>query len=34
MLVKMQASYNLQTIRQDKTFAQRLAEIRKIAAVL
>jgi addiction module HigA family antidote len=34
MLVQMQASYNLQTIHQDKTFAQRLAEIRKIAAVL
>jgi plasmid maintenance system antidote protein VapI len=34
ILVKMQADYNLQTIRQDKTFADRLAHVRKIAAVL
>ncbi|KAA6313638.1 Antitoxin HigA [termite gut metagenome] len=33
-LIKMQADYNLQIIRQDKTFVQRLAEIRKVAAIL
>jgi addiction module HigA family antidote len=33
-LIKMQADYNIQTVRQDKTFAQRLAEVRKIAAIL
>jgi addiction module HigA family antidote len=34
LLIKMQADYNLQTIRQDKTFAQRLSDIRKVSAVL
>jgi plasmid maintenance system antidote protein VapI len=34
MLIKMQARYNLQTARQDKTFEQRLAEVRKVASVL
>ncbi|KAA6322278.1 hypothetical protein EZS27_028161 [termite gut metagenome] len=33
-LMRMQLKYNMQLARQDKTFAQRLAEIRKIAAVL
>jgi hypothetical protein len=30
----MQADYNLQTIKKDKTFAERLAEVRKAAAAL
>ncbi|KAA6339966.1 Antitoxin HigA [termite gut metagenome] len=34
MLVKMQADYNLQTIRQDKIFADRLAHVRKIASII
>ncbi|KAA6324336.1 Antitoxin HigA [termite gut metagenome] len=34
LLVGMQTDYNMQIARQDKTFAQRLAEIRKSAAVL
>ena len=33
-LVKMQADYNLQTMRNDKTFTDRLAKIRKIAVML
>ncbi|KAA6323905.1 Antitoxin HigA [termite gut metagenome] len=33
-LMRMQLKYNIQIARQDKTFAQRLAEIRKIAAIL
>jgi addiction module HigA family antidote len=33
LLVKMQTRYNMQTARQDKTFTQRLAEIRKLAAM-
>jgi addiction module HigA family antidote len=33
-LIKMQVDYNLQTIKKDKTFAERLAEIRKAAAAL
>jgi addiction module HigA family antidote len=32
MLVKMQADYNLQVAHSDKTFANRLSEIRKFAA--
>ena len=32
-LIKMQADYNLQTIKKDKTFAKRLAQVRKVAAV-
>ena len=31
-LIKMQADYNLQTIKKDKNFAKRLAEVRKIVA--
>ncbi|KAA6320179.1 Antitoxin HigA [termite gut metagenome] len=34
LLVRMQTSYNLQVAKNDKTFAQRLAEIRKACAVL
>lgn len=34
MLMRMQLKYNMQMIRQDKTFAQRLSEIRKMAAAL
>jgi plasmid maintenance system antidote protein VapI len=34
MLIKMQARYNVQTIRQNKSFAERLAEIRKVAAMI
>ncbi|GHT33645.1 hypothetical protein AGMMS49574_19690 [Bacteroidia bacterium] len=33
-LIKMQADYNLQIIRQDTTFAQCLLDIRKVSAVL
>ncbi|GHS98767.1 hypothetical protein FACS189421_07940 [Bacteroidia bacterium] len=33
-LMRMQLSYNMHVARNDKTLAQRLAEIRKIAAVL
>jgi addiction module HigA family antidote len=33
-LVRMQARYNMQVLRQDQTFAQRLANVRKIAAIL
>ena len=32
-LVGMQADYNLQTIRQNKSWSERLANIRKVAAV-
>ena len=32
--LKMQMDYNIQTTKQNKTFAQRLADIRKIAAAL
>ena len=32
--LKMQMDYDLQTAKRNKTFAQRLANIRKIAAVL
>jgi addiction module HigA family antidote len=34
LLMRMQLKYNMQIIRQDKTFSQRLAEIRKIASIL
>jgi addiction module HigA family antidote len=34
LLARMQLDYNMQLAKKDKTFAQRLAEIRKIAAVL
>jgi addiction module HigA family antidote len=33
-LIKMQADYNLQIVRQDKTFVRRLAKVRKVVAVL
>lgn len=33
-LVRMQARYNMQVARQDKTFAQRLAKIHQLAAML
>ena len=33
-LLKMQSDYNLQTIKADKSFAAKLANIRRIAAVL
>jgi addiction module HigA family antidote len=33
-LIGMQADYNMQVIKQNKSFANRLAEIRKVAAVL
>ncbi|MDR1632258.1 MAG: HigA family addiction module antidote protein [Dysgonamonadaceae bacterium] len=34
LLMRMQLKYNMQIVRQDKTLANRLAEIRKIAALL
>jgi addiction module HigA family antidote len=34
MLIKMQARYNLQAIRQDKSWNERLAKIRKAAVLL
>ena len=34
LLMRMQLDYNMQVARQDKTFAQRLECIRKIAALL
>jgi addiction module HigA family antidote len=34
LLMRMQLDYNMQITSQDKTFSNRLAEIRKIAAVL
>jgi len=33
-LVGLQADYNLQTVRNDKSFSRRLANLRKVAAVL
>ena len=33
-LVRMQARYNIQVARQDKTFSERLAKIRKLSAML
>jgi plasmid maintenance system antidote protein VapI len=32
--IKMQTRYNMLTAKKDKSFADRLAEIRKVAAVL
>jgi len=32
-IIKMQADYNLQIVKRNKTFASRLAAIRKVAAV-
>jgi plasmid maintenance system antidote protein VapI len=34
LLLQMQVSYNIQIARQDKTLSKRLAEVRKICAVL
>jgi len=34
MLMRMQLKYNMQIVGQDKTFAERLAKIRKYAAIL
>lgn len=34
LLLRMQTDYNLQVAKQDKSFEKRLAQIRKIAAVL
>jgi addiction module HigA family antidote len=34
LLMRMQLKYNMQIIRQDKTFSQRLIEIRKNASVV
>jgi len=34
LLMRMQLKYNMQIVRQDKSFAARLAQIRKIAAVI
>ena len=33
-LVGLQADYNLQTVRKDKSFSRQLANLRKVAAVL
>lgn len=33
-LMKMQVDYNMQIVKADKSFAERLANIRKIAAIL
>ncbi|MDR2475460.1 MAG: HigA family addiction module antidote protein [Bacteroidales bacterium] len=34
LLMRMQLKYNMQIVRQDKTFTSRLAEIRKLAATV
>jgi addiction module HigA family antidote len=34
LLMRMQLKYNMQIVRQDKTLAQRIANIRKFAAML
>lgn len=34
LLMRMQLKYNMQILRQDKSFADRLAQIRKVAVVL
>jgi addiction module HigA family antidote len=34
MLMRMQLKHNMQILRQDKSFADRLAQIRKVAAIL
>ena len=34
IFIRMQADYNIQVARKDKTFAKRLAEIRKMVAML
>ncbi|GAB6012770.1 HigA family addiction module antitoxin [Viscerimonas tarda] len=33
-LIKMQTRYNIQVVSKNKTFAKRLAEVRKVAAIL
>ncbi|MDR1718850.1 MAG: HigA family addiction module antidote protein [Dysgonamonadaceae bacterium] len=34
LLMRMQLKYNMQIVRQDKSFADRLAQIQKVAAIL
>ena len=34
IFIRMQADYNLQTAKQNQSFANRLAEIRKLSALL
>ncbi|MDR1881420.1 MAG: HigA family addiction module antidote protein [Prevotella sp.] len=34
IFIRMQADYNIQTAKENKSFAKRLAEIRKVVAVL
>jgi addiction module HigA family antidote len=34
MLIGLQTDYNMRIIKQDKTFTERLAQIRKVAAML
>lgn len=34
MLINMQSRYNLQTARKDKTFMEKLNEVRKISAII
>ncbi|MDR1973614.1 MAG: HigA family addiction module antidote protein [Bacteroidales bacterium] len=34
LFIRMQADYNMQTAKQNKSFADRLAEIRKMTAIL
>ncbi|MDR0823637.1 MAG: HigA family addiction module antidote protein [Prevotella sp.] len=34
LLMRMQLKYNMQIVRQDKSFADRLAQIRKVATIL
>lgn len=34
LLMRMQLKYNMQIVRQDKSFADRLAQIRKMAVIL
>ena len=34
MWIRIQTDYNMQTVRQNKSFAERLANVRKVAAVL
>ena len=33
-LMRLQLKYNMQTVRKDETFMERLAQVRKIAAIL
>jgi len=34
MWIRIQADYNMQTVRQNKSFAARLAKIREVVAML